>query len=105
MRCATLVLVLYLALDFATPLMPGSVSFDPDESVHATRAGGIRDHQELVVAPSIDWAARTSAVAPASPRCASRRRIAWRGGRRPLACYSFACPSPLPLRPPTITSR
>ena len=80
MRCATLALVLYLALDFANPLMPGSVSFDPDESVHATRAGSIRDHQDLVVAPSIDWAHHDLGGGPGQPsvRLSRAHRVARR---------------------------
>lgn len=43
MRCRglALLLVLYVAADFANPMMPGAVSFDPAESVegiHAARA-------------------------------------------------------------------
>jgi len=56
MRYLTLVLVVYLALDFGNPLTPGTVTFDPDESIDALRTGGIRGHHDLVAAPSIDSA-------------------------------------------------
>ena len=32
-----LLLILYVSLDFANPMMPGAVSFDPDDSVEAVR--------------------------------------------------------------------
>lgn len=47
----TLALLLYLALDFGNPLMPGAVSFDADESVDAMRGGEVRGHQEATVPP------------------------------------------------------
>ncbi|MBI2158262.1 MAG: hypothetical protein HYU26_15380, partial [Candidatus Rokubacteria bacterium] len=38
-RLTLRLLLLYVALDFSNPLMPGAVSFDPDDSVEAVRAG------------------------------------------------------------------
>ncbi|MBI2014339.1 MAG: hypothetical protein HYS77_02180, partial [Candidatus Rokubacteria bacterium] len=56
-RLAILCVVLYVVLDFSNPLIPGAVSFDPDESVEAVRAG-------RVAAP----AATATPLAPAPPR-------------------------------------
>lgn len=57
-RLAVLFLLLYVALDFGNPLMPGAVSFDPEDCVEAVRAG-------RVTAPADGVAV---APAPAPPR-------------------------------------
>ena len=41
-RLAILFFLLYVAFDFANPLMPGAVSFDPNDSVEAVRASQAR---------------------------------------------------------------
>lgn len=56
-RLTLLLLLFYVALDFSNPLIPGAVSFDPDESVEGVRAG-------RVAAP----AATAARLAPAPPR-------------------------------------
>lgn len=37
-----LLLLVYVAVDFANPLMPGAVSFNPDDSVEGVRASQAR---------------------------------------------------------------
>jgi hypothetical protein len=53
-RRLALLLLLYVSLDFANPLMPGAVTFDPSGSVDGLRAPRVR-----VAAP---------AAVPAPPR-------------------------------------
>jgi hypothetical protein len=49
---ARLLLVLYVCLDFANPLMPGAVTFDADESVEGVRAERSRaDGEAAAVVP------------------------------------------------------
>lgn len=40
-RLAVLFFLLYVGLDFSSPLIPGAVSFDPDESVEGVRTGRV----------------------------------------------------------------
>lgn len=47
-RVPGLVLLLYVALDFANPLMPGAVSFDAETSVEAVRPERVWSPRALV---------------------------------------------------------
>ena len=40
MRAVALLVALYLALDFSTPLIPGAFTFNPDESVEVVADSG-----------------------------------------------------------------
>ena len=60
-RVAFLGLVLYVALDFANPLMPGAVCFDPADSVE-----GVGRARASVAAPSIAVSPTTEVVLPAA---------------------------------------
>jgi hypothetical protein len=44
-------LILYVSLDFANPMMPGAVSFDPDDSVEAIRPDRSRVDGDAAPAP------------------------------------------------------
>lgn len=77
-RVPALVLLLYVALDFANPLMPGAVSFDAETSVEAVR-------------PSPTLPTRRLAAPPRSGPTAEPPSAA---GDDPLAR-----PSPLPVGP------
>ncbi|HBH01064.1 MAG TPA: hypothetical protein DDZ42_03920 [Candidatus Rokubacteria bacterium] len=77
-RLAILFVLLYVAFDFANPLMPGAVSFDPDDSVEAVRASQAGAGDAAVVA-----------VPPRAPE-----RLQAPAGARPLARVASA------VRPP-----
>jgi hypothetical protein len=81
-------LVLYLVLDFANPLMPGAVCFEPGDSVEGTRAA--RDHARLAIPalPAAPPARPAPLVAPrlrpaARPPAPRRRAAPLRPIRRP----------------------
>jgi hypothetical protein len=67
-RLAFAALLLYVAADFANPLMPGAVCFDPDESVD----GLARARSSAVMLPVVSAAARTAAAAAPPPVTAHR---------------------------------
>ncbi|HEV8640464.1 MAG TPA: hypothetical protein VGV13_05140 [Methylomirabilota bacterium] len=53
-RWLTVLLFLYVALDFSNPLMPGAVSFDADDSVEGVRAERPRiDDQDAIGVPTL----------------------------------------------------
>ena len=52
LRLALLPVLLYLSMDFASPLLPGAINFDPDDRVDALRAARPRAVAErLAVVP------------------------------------------------------
>lgn len=61
-RWLALAFLLYVALDFANPMIPGAVTFDPDDTVEAVRADGAAALEQLIV---IAPAPAPDAVAPA----------------------------------------
>jgi hypothetical protein len=88
-------LVLYVLLDFANPLMPGAVGFGPGESIEAVRVCQGDDCQ-LPGAPGP--AARPAATPPpAAPRPGRTSPLAARHRRRgPLRRPRPAHPEPAP---------
>ena len=58
-----LAILLYVAADFANPLMPGAVCFDPDESVD----GVGRPRASVIAAPAPAGAAGVAAAPAALP--------------------------------------
>ena len=62
-----LLLLVYVAVDFANPLMPGAVSFNPDDSVEAVRASQARVGDAPVVAVSPRVADRLQTPASGRP--------------------------------------
>ncbi len=82
-RALVLVLTLYVLADLAWPLMPGSVSFDPDDCVEAV-VTPVRENTavvtpELVPAPLALYAevvpAPVAVVQPVAPTIGSRRPV------------------------------
>lgn len=70
-RCAVLLLALYLAVDVATPLLPGAFRFDPRQSVDAAGRVGLP-----VVTPAPAARSERLLVAPADgPRRPNLRSI------------------------------
>jgi hypothetical protein len=47
-RVLPVLLLLYVSADFSNPMMPGAVSFDPDESVSAVRVDRARANEPVV---------------------------------------------------------
>lgn len=70
MRCAVLLVAVYLTVDVATPLLPGAFRFDPRESVDATGRAGL------------------PAVTPAPATRAERVLVEPEGGLRPPSLRS-----------------
>jgi hypothetical protein len=70
-RLAFVALLLYVVADFANPLMPGAVRFDPDDSVD-----GVGCARSSTIEPST-LAASAGAVAslPAPPPALAERRL------------------------------
>jgi hypothetical protein len=62
-RLSFLALVLYVAADFANPLMPGAVCFDPNESVD----GVARARSSTIVPPVLSGAPGPATPLPAPP--------------------------------------
>lgn len=96
-RWLAVLLLAYLALDFANPLMPGAVSFDPDDSVEAVRGG----HAPAPDAVSFVGEPLVPAVVRAPPpRCSiARAARATRTPRERLAHLRRApAPSATPAR-------
>lgn len=92
-RRLTLLLILYVALDFANPLMPGAVTFDAadcTDGVHSDAARGAGQLPAGVFVPSGDWITPPTAAAvrtprPAAPRLPGRWLNAVRRPSTPLA--------------------
>jgi hypothetical protein len=61
-----LVLLVYLSLDLANPLMPGALRFDPDASVEAVRAHGQRHAPPLPAMPAGGLPLDPERLAPAA---------------------------------------
>ncbi len=98
-RCLALILLAYVALDFANPLMPGAVTFDPDDSVEAVRAGHVPAPDAV---PSVSEPLVPAVVRAPTPRCAiARAARAARTPRERLAHLRRApAPSSIPARSP-----
>ena len=62
-----LALLLYLAADFANPLMPGAVCFDPDESID-----GLARARSSAIVPPVLTGAAAAPVTPARAVAVSR---------------------------------
>jgi len=69
-RRLTLLIALYVTLDFANPLMPGAVNFDPDESVEGVT---IQHHQPRPQFAVVPTAAPVRAESREAPRLLARR--------------------------------
>ena len=87
-------LLLYVTLDFSNPMMPGAVSFDPDDCVEAVRAGRLTTPADAVAAVPAPAPSRFEPVrravlprapvmSPAPPR--ERPAHAWRTPAPPPA--------------------
>lgn len=76
-RILTLLLALYVMLDFGSPSLPGAFAFDPDDSVDAVSR--VSDSAEAVVPPS------------------TRDTAVWRG-----AAFLEDAPLPRPLVRPRV---
>ena len=92
-----LLVLLYVALDFANPLMPGAVRFESGsiESVQADRAG--REAVAATPAPSaLETADRLPPDPETRPRIAApdRPRPEWRDVRRSPPSHASSSPSP-----------
>jgi hypothetical protein len=88
-RLSFLALMLYLAADFANPLMPGAVCFDPDDTVDAV--GCVRS--PVTPSPLPPLHAHAVPVAPETtrdirPRSTRRDRRAVRAAPRARAVLS-----------------
>ncbi|HXG03343.1 MAG TPA: hypothetical protein VNO23_08040 [Candidatus Binatia bacterium] len=67
-RVPALVLLLYVALDFANPLMPGAVNFDAGSSVEAVRLERAWSSRGLVAAtPAVPPPLAVSAALASTP--------------------------------------
>ncbi|MBI1964092.1 MAG: hypothetical protein HYS37_12045 [Candidatus Rokubacteria bacterium] len=66
-RLTLRLLLLYVALDFSNPLMPGAVSFDPDDSVEAVRAGRLEPPAAAVAVTPVPAPARVESAPPTRP--------------------------------------
>ncbi|MGH7314385.1 MAG: hypothetical protein ACREJV_14505 [Candidatus Rokuibacteriota bacterium] len=83
-RAAVLLLALYLAVDIATPLLPGAFRFDVNQSIEAARGPGNR--VVLGVVDIADAADSDRVVRPVSSqtlRPARRQHVAVRVGEEP----------------------
>jgi hypothetical protein len=84
-RWLTLVLVAYVAIDLANPLMPGARSFGLDDSVEARRADRSRGHDDVALIRLTP--AATAHVRPAPEPAPVDRpvRVSGSGPRRQVA--------------------
>lgn len=93
----TLLLAVYLSLDFANPLLPGAVSFDDGPFIEAYRSPRLRD---TLTAPTPSLAPAPAGLAPVRlgirpvRRPAPDLRPTWRGdsGRAHPSLSSSASP-------------
>jgi hypothetical protein len=88
-------LVLYVLLDFANPLIPGAVCFAPGDSVEATRV--TRDHTRLPAPATLPALPAGPALCPAPRSRPASRPLAAR--RRAVALRPVRRPEPGPPRP------
>jgi hypothetical protein len=80
----TLLLAVYVSLDFASPLLPGAVSFDDGLFVEAYRATPLRDALTATTPSLAPAPAGLVSLRPVRPvrRPAPDLRPAWRGDSR-----------------------
>ena len=87
---SSLLFALYIAIDFANPLLPGALVFDPDASVEARQSGRFSETDDEIAAGPMPapTAIRSANVPPA------KRRAITAGGppRRDIVCVRIPPP-------------